>query len=254
MGCGFYCQECGHAFRTVKAAERASTSLDGCPGCGGADIDLGAPAAASSTASSKVFLFSTFRGLRLAVSLPDIRYAQYHTVYVAQSESAGDCVLVRTPEKRNSAGAITVGAGSHWDPRAKRPGNSIFDAFVDPSVKVGTWTRGKGFDAAGRPGIYCALFASDGLGARGSAVFFADEDPEVAAIVAEVAALDAEWKASHVDALRREAVRTDAVARACALEGLPIRATETECLECGAVYSQPGHVEAGGMACDRCGQ
>lgn len=27
----------------------------------------------------------------------------------------------------------------------------------------------------------------------------------------------------------------------------------TECLECGAVYNQPGHVEWGGMACDRCG-
>jgi hypothetical protein len=40
---GFYCQECGHAFRTVKAAERASFGPDGCPNCGGADIDLGKP-------------------------------------------------------------------------------------------------------------------------------------------------------------------------------------------------------------------
>jgi hypothetical protein len=40
---GFYCQECGHAFRTVKAAEKASFGDAGCPKCGGADIDLGNP-------------------------------------------------------------------------------------------------------------------------------------------------------------------------------------------------------------------
>lgn len=40
---GFYCQECGHGFRTVKAAERASFGERGCPKCGGADIDLGKP-------------------------------------------------------------------------------------------------------------------------------------------------------------------------------------------------------------------
>ena len=35
---GFKCQECGKRFKTVRAAERAS--LDGCPKCGGCDIDL----------------------------------------------------------------------------------------------------------------------------------------------------------------------------------------------------------------------
>ena len=34
----FRCLECGKKFRTVKAAERASHN--GCPGCGGVDIDL----------------------------------------------------------------------------------------------------------------------------------------------------------------------------------------------------------------------
>lgn len=37
---GFACMECGHKFRTIKAAERASFSAQGCPKCGGADIDL----------------------------------------------------------------------------------------------------------------------------------------------------------------------------------------------------------------------
>jgi Zn finger protein HypA/HybF involved in hydrogenase expression len=41
---GFHCQECGHGFATVKAAEKASYSDDGCPKCGGSDIDLGRPA------------------------------------------------------------------------------------------------------------------------------------------------------------------------------------------------------------------
>lgn len=34
----FQCQECNEKFQTSKAAERAM--LDGCPKCGGADIDL----------------------------------------------------------------------------------------------------------------------------------------------------------------------------------------------------------------------
>lgn len=34
----FQCMECGRKFRTTKAAERASS--EGCPGCGGVDIDL----------------------------------------------------------------------------------------------------------------------------------------------------------------------------------------------------------------------
>ena len=38
---GFKCQECGHKFRTVKAAERAAFGDNGCPKCGGSDIDLG---------------------------------------------------------------------------------------------------------------------------------------------------------------------------------------------------------------------
>ena len=40
---GFACQECGHKFRTVKAAERAAFGDAGCPSCGGSDIDLGSP-------------------------------------------------------------------------------------------------------------------------------------------------------------------------------------------------------------------
>jgi hypothetical protein len=32
------CQECGRRFKTTGLAERAA--LNGCPGCGGVDIDL----------------------------------------------------------------------------------------------------------------------------------------------------------------------------------------------------------------------
>jgi DNA-directed RNA polymerase subunit RPC12/RpoP len=34
----FKCQECGRKFKTAKSAEKASN--DGCPGCGGVDIDI----------------------------------------------------------------------------------------------------------------------------------------------------------------------------------------------------------------------
>jgi len=37
---GFACMECGHKFKTVKAAEKASFGPNGCPKCGGSDIDL----------------------------------------------------------------------------------------------------------------------------------------------------------------------------------------------------------------------
>jgi hypothetical protein len=33
----FKCQECGRKFKTARAAEKAS--FDGCPECGGCDID-----------------------------------------------------------------------------------------------------------------------------------------------------------------------------------------------------------------------
>ena len=36
----FACMECGKKFYTTRAAERASFGDDGCPGCGGSDIDV----------------------------------------------------------------------------------------------------------------------------------------------------------------------------------------------------------------------
>lgn len=39
----FYCQECGHGFRSDAAATRSSFGPEGCPECGGADIDEGRP-------------------------------------------------------------------------------------------------------------------------------------------------------------------------------------------------------------------
>lgn len=38
-----YCQECGHHFRTIGAAEKAAFGANGCPKCGGSDIDEGKP-------------------------------------------------------------------------------------------------------------------------------------------------------------------------------------------------------------------
>ncbi len=41
---GFACGECGHKFKTLKAAEKASFGPNGCPKCGGSDIDLASSA------------------------------------------------------------------------------------------------------------------------------------------------------------------------------------------------------------------
>lgn len=46
----FYCQDCGHGFRSLQTAERASFGPEGCPECGGADIDEGRPADRSAVA------------------------------------------------------------------------------------------------------------------------------------------------------------------------------------------------------------
>ncbi len=39
----FYCQDCGHRFRTVKAAQKAAFGDNGCPRCGSSDVDVGPP-------------------------------------------------------------------------------------------------------------------------------------------------------------------------------------------------------------------
>ena len=39
----FMCLECGKKFYSAKSAERASMGNDGCPGCGGSDIDIYVP-------------------------------------------------------------------------------------------------------------------------------------------------------------------------------------------------------------------
>jgi predicted nucleic acid-binding Zn-ribbon protein len=46
----FACQECGRKFRTTAAAESAANN--GCPGCGGCDIDLAPVESAAKVADS----------------------------------------------------------------------------------------------------------------------------------------------------------------------------------------------------------
>ena len=38
--CFAKCNECGHKFKTLKAAEKAALGDRGCPGCGGSDIEV----------------------------------------------------------------------------------------------------------------------------------------------------------------------------------------------------------------------
>lgn len=69
--------------------------------------------------------------------------------------------------------------------------------------------------------------------------------------------VQAEWKKRSSDWIAEECDRTEAIAHAVALDGLNpstlhLAHGPTECLECGATYDKPGHVEPGGMSCDRC--
>jgi hypothetical protein len=59
---GFACMECGHKFKTIKAAERASFGDKGCPKCGGSDIDLARdPAPKREYADPRDPMFNTYR-------------------------------------------------------------------------------------------------------------------------------------------------------------------------------------------------
>lgn len=60
------------------------------------------------------------------------------------------------------------------------------------------------------------------------------------------------WFEAHPDFLPRERARNESQARAAAYNELPEIPRLLECWECGAIYSEPGHVEFGGMSCDRC--
>lgn len=51
---GYTCLECGHKFKTVKAAEKAAFGDAGCPKCGGSDIDL-APIKQAETAPARAY-------------------------------------------------------------------------------------------------------------------------------------------------------------------------------------------------------
>jgi predicted nucleic acid-binding Zn-ribbon protein len=51
---GFACMECGHKFRTIKSAERAAFGPNGCPKCGGADIDIASGPLAGAVAARKL--------------------------------------------------------------------------------------------------------------------------------------------------------------------------------------------------------
>lgn len=42
----FACMECGKRFATLRAAEKAAFGPDGCPRCGGSDIDMSKPVTA----------------------------------------------------------------------------------------------------------------------------------------------------------------------------------------------------------------
>jgi hypothetical protein len=77
---------------------------------------------------------------------------------------------------------------------------------------------------------------------------------EAAEVLEYTEFVNAEWQRRSQGWIDAESRRTLAIAKAVALDDLhlPVESDLLECLECGAIYTEPGHVEIGGMSCDRC--
>ena len=199
--------------------------------------------------TNTIRLNSKIRGVALVCSAPDARYRRYHTGPFPADEVAqvGRAVKVRIPARyqEREGGAFPVGtlmcaAYDQW----QLDGRSI----SDPCLYVLTPVLRDGSDAH-RAG--CGQW--DLLGEE----LIPADDPELLALRAEISALDAAWLAEHVDECRVEDRRTDMIARSTVhdesgRDPAPPPPSETECLECGAVYDSPGNVEPGGMSCRRC--
>lgn len=86
-------------------------------------------------------------------------------------------------------------------------------------------------------------------------VFNISVTPEEAELILGFEKLvQAEWESRATDWRKHQESRLQAVAEATASEGLRFASSGLlECLECGATYDEPGHVEYGGMSCDLCG-
>lgn len=128
-------------------------------------------------------------------------------------------------------------------------GCSTFRASA--TVKVG-YKRGSAWadKATGRP---WGVTWSD----KYAPLQFTLTEEEAATLLTFQEEMDAAWRAKESGWIRAEEAYAHAVAEAAALDGLPVGLLNqingpTECLECGAVFSEPGRVQSHGMGCDRC--
>jgi hypothetical protein len=88
----FACQECGRNFYTTKSAERACN--DGCPGCGGVDIDV-APYPFSSISHVPISLATGYFGEEkdpLAPGAPPARYDRIVRALNRASRASNACL------------------------------------------------------------------------------------------------------------------------------------------------------------------
>lgn len=194
-----------------------------------------------------VELKTTLRGVPLVASPPDARYRRYHTdISPAPSVTrVGRAERVHVPARLQEreggmypVGTVMCAAYDEWCVEGRR---------VDPCVYFQAAIMRDGSDAhlegCGRWALLDELIPAD--------------DPELLALRAELDELDAAWRSEYAGEIVRENHRTAMIARATVHDEFgceqALPHTETECLECGAVYSSPGMVEAGGMSCRRCG-
>jgi hypothetical protein len=82
-------------------------------------------------------------------------------------------------------------------------------------------------------------------------------EEEAAPVIAFRQEMDIAWRERSAAWIAAEDRLTEAQAHAAALDSLSESTLHRlhgplECLECGATFTEPGHVEPGGMGCDRC--
>lgn len=182
-------------------------------------------------------LKTTLRGVPLVALNPDARYCRVHKVVISSEAppQIGDCRRVEHPARYSADGQILLcRAYTAWT-RGSNP-------YVNWEVSLYCGLRGEDW------GIQCEVIQE---------AFIPPTDPEVIALRAEVTALNKAWQHAHAEEIAEEDERTRVLSAAHAAvdefgRSIPDPPRELECLECGAVYSRSGHVEPGGMSCDRC--
>lgn len=209
-----------------------------------------------------ITLRNKFRGMTILADEPDVRYRRYHELYLDGGEFTTEAyqngeflgkphwvVGFTRPDGSRQATYSGVWTTREEAEHARTTYAGATTARLRISLRVWLDADGNLCGYAGNGG---------GIGEYAPLEFGRiDDDPDLPAIYAERTALDAAWLQAQEASLAYEDETQRLVANAAALDGIGSGILHklhgpTECLECGAVYDEPGHVDEGAMGCKRC--